>query len=145
MPSVRDVLVSKGGQVLTTSPNTTVLDAVNLMNAHKVGALVVMEGGEVAGMFTERDVLQRVVGAGRPAAGTLVGDVMTTKVVCCEPSADLDEVATIMKNRRIRHLPVCNGEGRMVGLISIGDVNAYSASNQEAHLNYLSEYIYGRA
>ncbi len=144
MPSVRDVLASKGNQVLSISPDATVLDAVNLMNAHKVGALVVMVGDEVTGMFTERDVLQRVVGAAKPAAGTLVSEVMTNDVVCCQPTADLEEVATIMKNRRIRHLPVCNGDGRVQGLISMGDVNAANASHQEAHLHYLSEYVYGR-
>ncbi|HZN67541.1 MAG TPA: CBS domain-containing protein [Tepidisphaeraceae bacterium] len=144
MPSVRDVLASKGSQVLSISPDATVLDAVNLMNAHKVGALVVMDGDEVVGMFTERDVLQRVVGAAKPAAGTLVSDVMTSDVICCQPAADLDDVAATMKHRRIRHLPVCNGDGRLQGMISMGDVNAYNASNQEAHLHYLSEYIYGR-
>ena len=144
MPSVRDVLASKGTQVLSIAPDATVLDAVNLMNAHKVGALVVMDGQGVVGMFTERDVLQRVVGSAKPAAGTLVSEVMTAEVVCCQPSADLEEVSAIMKNRRVRHLPVCNGDGRIQGLISMGDVNAYNASNQEAHLHYLSEYIYGR-
>ena len=145
MPTVRDVLASKVQGVQSTTPEATVLEAVNQMNDHKIGALVVMDDGKVAGMFTERDVLRRVVGDGRTPGGTRVGQVMTSKVVCCEPDADLEEVATLMKNRRIRHVPVCNGDGRLVGMISIGDVNAYNASNQEATIHFLNDYIYGRA
>jgi CBS domain-containing protein len=145
MPTVRDVLLSKGTKVYSTSPDTTVLDAVGHMNDHKVGALVVMDGDEVVGMFTERDVLRRIVGQERSASATKVGEVMTSKVVCCEPNADLDEVAAIMKNRRVRHVPVCDGNGQLVGMVSMGDVNAHNASNQQSHIHFLNEYIYGRA
>ena len=145
MPTVRDVLSSKVQGVESTTPEATVLEAVNQMNDHKIGALVVMDDGKVAGMFTERDVLRRVVGDGRSPDGTRVGQVMTSKVVCCDPDADLEEVATLMKNRRIRHVPVCSGDGRLLGMISIGDVNAYNASNQEATIHFLNDYIYGRA
>jgi CBS domain-containing protein len=145
MPTVRDVLASKVQGVQSTSPEATVLEAVTQMNDHKIGALVVMEDGKVAGMFTERDVLRRVVGDARLPDATRVGQVMTSKVVCCDPDADLEEVATLMKNRRIRHVPVCNGDGRLLGMISIGDVNAYNASNQEATIHFLNDYIYGRA
>ena len=145
MPTVRDVLASKINGVESTSPDATVLDAVHQMNEHKIGALVVMDEGKVVGMFTERDVLRRIVGDGRDPAATKVGQVMTSKVVCCEADADLDEVATLMKNRRIRHVPVCNGSGKLLGMVSIGDVNAVHTSTQEAHITFLSEYIYGRA
>ena len=145
MPTVRDVLASKGQGLEFTTPGATVLEAVNQMNEHKIGALVVMDEGRVVGMFTERDVLRRVVGDGRTASGTLVEQVMTSKVVCCEADTDLDDVATLMKNRRIRHVPVCNGDGKLLGMVSIGDINAHNASNQEAHISFLSEYIYGRA
>jgi CBS domain-containing protein len=145
MPTVRDVLASKVNGVESTSPDATVLDAVHQMNEHKIGALVVMDGGQVVGMFTERDVLRRIVGDGRDPAATKVAQVMTSKVVCCEADADLDEVATLMKNRRIRHVPVCNGAGKLLGMVSIGDVNAVHTSTQEAHITFLSEYIYGRA
>ena len=145
MPTVRDVLMSKGSKVYSTSPDTTVLDAVGHMNDHKVGALVVMDGDEVVGMFTERDVLRRIVGQERSASATKVGEVMTSKVVCCEPNADLDEVAAIMKNRRVRHVPVCDGIGQLVGMVSMGDVNAHNASNQQSTIHFLNEYIYGRA
>jgi CBS domain-containing protein len=144
MPTVQDVLSEKGQKLFTTTPTATVLQAVNQMNQHKCGAVVVMDDGQnVAGIFTERDVLTRVVGAGRSPATTFVGEVMTGEVVCCDRRADLDEVSALMRNRRIRHVPVCE-DGRLLGLISIGDINAYSASNQEAHIHFLSEYIYGR-
>ena len=145
MPSVRDVLSSKGFKVYSTSPESTVLDAVGRMNEHKIGALVVMDGEEVVGMFTERDVLRRVVGQERSPSATTVGEVMTSEVVCCKPDADLDDVATIMTNRRVRHVPVCDGNGQLVGMVSMGDVNAHNASNQQSTIHFLNEYIYGRA
>ena len=145
MPSVQDVLLAKGDQVHSISPGSTVLDAIRKMNHHKIGALIVMEGSSVVGMFTERDILRRVAGEERPVAETLVGDVMTTDVICCQPDADLDDVGAIMMNRRIRHLPICDDHGRLHGLISIGDVNAVHASHQEQTINFLNEYIYGRA
>ena len=145
MPTVRDVLLSKGTRVHSTSPDMSVLDAVEKMNDHKIGALVVMDGDDVVGMFTERDVLRRVVGQERSPSSTRVGDVMTSEVVCCRPDADLDDVSTIMKNRRVRHVPVCDGGGQLVGMISMGDVNAHNASNQQSTIHFLNEYIYGRA
>ena len=145
MPTVRDVLASKVNGVESTTPDTTVLDAVQQMNEHKIGALVVMDGGQVVGMFTERDVLRRIVGDERNPAATKVGQVMTSKVICCDVNDDLDEVATLMRTRRIRHVPVCNGDGKLMGMVSIGDLNAMHTSTQEATIHFLNEYIYGRA
>ena len=70
---------------------------------------------------------------------------MTSEVVCCKPDSDLDDVAAIMKNRRVRHVPVCGNDGQLIGLVSMGDVNAYNASNQQTTIHFLNEYIYGRA
>jgi CBS domain-containing protein len=144
MPTVRSVLASKVSGIESTTPDATVLEAVHQMNEHKIGALVVMDGDRVVGMFTERDVLRRVVGDERNPASTKVGQVMTSKVVCCDPDADLDEVATLMRTRRIRHVPVC-GDGKLLGMVSIGDLNAMHTSTQEATIHFLNEYIYGRA
>jgi CBS domain-containing protein len=148
MPSVRDVLSTKSSasKIHTIGPEATVLDAIRKMNEHGIGALVVTSGERVVGMFTERDVLRRVVGEGRSPGEMLVAEAMTEEVVCTGPSEDLDEVRAVMKNRRIRHLPGCGGDGqKLLGLISMGDVNAYDASNQEATIHFLNEYIYGRA
>lgn len=144
MPSVHDILAEKGPDVHSIAPETTVLEAINRMNQHKIGALVVKNGEQVVGMFTERDVLRRVIGEHRDPMHTPVGEVMTSEIVCVGPHTDLDEVSAVMRNRRIRHVPVCDEEGRLLGMVSIGDVNAWHASNQQATIHYLNEYIYGR-
>jgi CBS domain-containing protein len=145
MPTVHDVLASKGSsRLLTISPAASVMDAVEKMNELKVGSLIVMEGGQVLGIFTERDVLSRVIGQMHKPSTTTINEVMTREVVCVEPATDLDEVSEIMKDRRIRHLPVCDRDRGLIGMISIGDVNAFHASSRDATLHYLNEYIYGR-
>ena len=146
MATVQDLLNSKGSsELFTIGPSASVLEAVEAMNSRKIGALIVMDEGQVVGIFTERDVLQRVVGEMRRPAATTLEEVMSRQVVCVEPDTDLDEVSAVMKDRRIRHLPVCNSERKLVGMISIGDLNAYHSSHREAALHYLNEYVYGRA
>jgi len=145
MPTVRDILAAKGAQIFSIGPEATVLAATRHMNQHKVGALVVMHEGQVVGMFTERDVLRRVVAEQRPAAEVSVAEVMTADVICCEPDMDLDDASTIMQQRRIRHLPVCDEDGGLMGMVSIGDLNACHASHQQQTIHFLNDYIYGRA
>jgi len=149
---VMDILAQKDTRVHVVSPTATVLEATLLMNRHHVGALVVTIGGEegetdsgrVAGMFTERDVLTRVVGERRDPATTRVEEVMTEVVAFCRPETELEEVASIMRSQRIRHLPVCDDDARLRGMISIGDVNAWHARGLDATISYLHEYIHGR-
>ncbi len=145
MPTVQDVLRDKGSNVHTIPAHATAMEAIQKMNQHKIGALVVMQDDQIVGMFTERDVLRRVVAVDRRPDEIRLVDVMTANVVCCSPSTDLDEISSIMKERRIRHIPVCNDEGKLLGMISIGDVNAQHASHQAMTIHYLSDYIYGRA
>lgn len=145
MATVQDVLAVKGGTVQTISSDATVLEATQRMNEHKIGSIVVMQEDAVVGMFTERDVLRRIVVEQRDPSSTRVGEVMTSKVICCHPETDLEEISAMMKVHRVRHIPVVDDTGRMRGLISIGDINAYYASNQQMQIEYLSEYIYGRA
>ena len=144
MSTVGNVLKNKSPRIHTITPDSTVLEATQKMNEHGIGALVVTEGDRVVGMFTERDVLRRVVSCERAPHDIHVGEVMTNEVVCCGPKEDVDEVRAVMKNRRIRHIPVCDGEGSLMGLISMGDLNAFDASSQEATIQFLNEYIYGR-
>jgi len=144
MPTVRDILSSKGSQIFSIGPDASVLEATRQMNQHKVGALVVMLDQQVVGIFTERDVLRRVVAEQRPAAEVTVAEAMTTDVICCEPDIDLDDASTIMQQRRIRHLPVCDEEGGLMGMVSIGDLNACHASHQQQTIHFLNDYIYGR-
>jgi CBS domain-containing protein len=144
MPTAKDVLARKGFSVFTVPSSATVLEAVERMNQLRIGAVVVMDQGHLKGMFTERDVLRRVLGEKRDPAATSVGEVMTTDVICCGPQTDMDEISTIMKEQRVRHLPVCECDGDLLGMISIGDVNAMHATGQEATITYLNEYLYGR-
>jgi len=145
MPTVQDVLHTKSNVVHCIEPGATMLEAIQKMNQHKLGALVVKNDDQVVGMFTERDVLRRVIGELRNPAEVKVAQVMTNEVICCNPEMDLDDVGAIMKEKRIRHLPVCDGDGRLHGMISIGDLNAFNVTHQEAQIHFLSDYIYGRA
>lgn len=143
MAAVKDILEGKGSQVLSISKTATVMDAALLMNEHKVGALVVIEHKKVIGIFTERDVLQRVVAVGEDPATTHIEQVMTTKLTYINPNTSLDDTRSIFKTKRIRHLPVIDDSGKLVGVISIGDLNAYDASSQESTIHFLHEYLYG--
>ncbi len=145
MPTVLDVILAKGDVIHSINPTESVINAVHRMNQFKIGCLIVMQQDQVMGIFTERDVLRRVIGEGRSVQDVTVGDVMTTEVVCCGPHTDLDDVSAIMKTRRVRHVPVCDGNGKLHGVVSIGDVNAFHSSNQEQTIHFLNEYIYGRA
>jgi CBS domain-containing protein len=142
--TVRDILSIKGSTIHSIHAGASVLEATRKMNQHKIGAMVVTHDEQVVGIFTERDVLRRVVAEQRSPSSLTVGEVMTTEVICCKPDTELDEASAIMKDNRIRHLPVCDEDGRLIGLISIGDLNAAHASTQEQTLHFLNDYIYGR-
>jgi CBS domain-containing protein len=144
MPTVKQVLESKGGELHTIESRATVLDAVRKMNQHKIGALVVTDQSRPIGILTERDILTRVVAEELSPPAVNVESVMTRDMICCDPDDDLDEVSAIMKTKRVRHIPVCCTGGHLKGIISIGDVNATYASNAEQHIHFLNDYIYGR-
>jgi CBS domain-containing protein len=141
---VSAVLADKGRQVYTVAPNVTVRQAVREMNEKGVGALLVLVEDDPVGIFTERDVLRRVVDEGRNPRSTHVGDVMTRDVLVVEPGTPIEQVMATMTERRIRHLPVLEN-GHLVGLISIGDVTRWMSQNQEAHIQRMTDYITGRA
>jgi CBS domain-containing protein len=144
MPSVQDVLNHKGGEVASVDRDRTVLDAAREMNRRRIGSLVVLEGKRVVGIFTERDILVRVVGECRDPTVVTVGEVMTAPVVCCEPGTDLAECKRIVTSRRIRHIPVIRG-GELVGIITSGDIMARESVEREVTLESLAEYIGGPA
>jgi len=145
MANVQAIVSRKGSQVLTAPPETSVLDASKVMNEHKIGALIVLDGDRVRGMFTERDVLRRVVAEQRDPAATRVQDVMTENVVTCSPQIEVDHARNIFMEKRIRHLPVLDENDRLVGMISIGDLNAWELTGQEMKIAALEEYLYGMA
>lgn len=142
MGTLREILSRKGWFVHTIPATQTVLDAVDLMNRHRVGALVVTEGDRLVGMFTERDVLRRVVSHPRTPDVIAVAEVMTAEIIQCSPETPIEEAGRIMKDRRVRHIPVCDSRGSLVGLVSIGDVNAYHISQQQTTIQQLEEYVY---
>src|SRR5437763_10526807 len=124
MATVSEILALKGSQVFSVGPDATALDAATLMNDHKIGSLLVMDGGSVIGIITERDLMRRVLVERRDPTQALVRDVMTSEIVCCQPHTSLDEARSVLKNRRIRHLPVLDDCQQLLGVISIGDLNA---------------------
>jgi CBS domain-containing protein len=145
MVTIRDILATKGAQVLMVNPETSVHDAATLMNEHKVGSLLVMSGERVVGMVTQRDILVRVVVPGVDAARTTVETIMTSEVICCRLHTTLEEAREIMKNCRIRHLPVLDEGRRLYGIVSLGDLNAYEAHDREVTIHFLEDYISRRA
>ncbi len=145
MATARDVLSSKkSGGVITVLPDCSVRDACRLMRDRRIGALLVSDGETLHGIFTERDVLNLVVAEEKDPAATKVEDVMTRKVVMVRPDRPLPEVEAIMRQERVRHVPVV-GEKGLMGMISIGDVNAYNAAEDHQTVEYLTQYIHGRA
>jgi CBS domain-containing protein len=146
MATLNDILQRKPDRPLLSSrPEEHVLQATQRMNEHKVGALLVMDGPQLVGIFTERDVLRRVVAEERPPATVRVEEVMTRDIAIATPETTVDDAAGIMRQRRIRHLPIVNASGAVQGLVSIGDLNAFHASTQEVTIHYLHEYLHGRS
>jgi len=144
MATVQEILTKKGQQILSIGTRETALGAAQLMNRHKIGSLLVMDEQTVVGIITERDLLERVLVGRRDAADTSVEEVMTSEVLCCQPHTSIEEARSVMKNRRVRHLPVVGEDGQLRGLISIGDLNAHEAFSQEQTIHVMTEYIQGR-
>jgi CBS domain-containing protein len=139
---IRDVLRRKGKDVYSVGPLATVIDAVNVMNEHHIGSVLVTEGAYPVGIFSERDVLVRVVAAHRDPRQTLVRDVMTMRLYSASPDQTLLEVMRLMTDRRCRHVPVMEGE-RLLGIVSIGDLTKATQHNLRQEVRELSNYIGG--
>jgi CBS domain-containing protein len=139
---IRDILRRKGEDVYSVGPLATVIDAVHVMNDHHVGSVLVCEGGDPVGVFSERDVLVRVVAAQRDPRRTLVRDVMTTRLHTATPDDTLLDVMRLMTERRCRHVPVMEG-GRLLGMVSIGDLTKATQRNLHQEVRELSSYIGG--
>lgn len=145
MSAVQDILKGKGSHVYSVGSDTMVADAAIVMNNHHIGALVIVDDDRVCGIFTERDILRRVVAVRRDPDQVTVAEVMTRDVVYCRANTKIAEARSVFKNRRIRHLPVVEGNQKIIGMISIGDLNALQAYEQESTIHYLHEYLYGVA
>jgi len=136
------LLSRKGSAVTAVASSETVADAVRVMNEKKIGSVLVNENGFLVGIFTERDILSRVVAAGRDPKTTRVKEVMTDKLQTITPETTLGDVMELFSRLRCRHLPVLNG-GELLGLISIGDVSRWLADTHRAEAEHLRQYIAG--
>jgi CBS domain-containing protein len=140
MKTVQQLLVAKSGPVLSIPPDATVYEALALMARHDVGALVVMEGDRIVGMFSERDYARKVVLRGLSSMSLAVSDIMTRQVLTVTPRCSVDDCMAIMTDHRVRHLPVFDTRG-VVGLVSIGDVVKALLDDQRFHIEQLEHYI----
>ncbi len=139
MSRLAEILAEKGGDVLEIAADATVLEAVQLMVEKNVGSLLVTEAGEVTGIVTERDYLRRVTLEGRTEQAP-VGEIASSPLIVVTPETTIDECMALMTDRRIRHVPVVDG-GRVVGIVSIGDLVKFQSKQQSFQIQFLNEYI----
>lgn len=143
MFTLRDLLKVKGNQVWSISPDTTVLEALQLMDEKRIGAVMVMEGDKIRGIFSERDFVQGVAEKERCIVNTIALEYMTEKVITVTPSQTIEDCMEIMTRERFRHLPVVEND-KLVGIISIGDIVKEIISNEKHRAEMLENYIQGR-
>src|SRR4029079_13887617 len=142
MAVVRDLLARKGTDVVSIQPSASVLEAARVMNDRGVGGIVVVDDTNARlGIFTERDILRRVVAAGLPPETTKVADVFTRDIVTCTPDMNVEESGSIMTTRRVRHLPVVDVVG-LHGVVTIGDLLAHRLSDQETTIQHSNSYVF---
>ncbi len=140
--SITTILAQKGGAVHTVPVNLTVAEAVQAMNSHKAGSVLVMDGDALAGIFTERDVLRRVVGAELDPKTTPLTQVMTAKVMTVGPETTVQQMMELFTEKRCRHMPVMK-DGKLLGVISLGDCGRWIAEAHKAEVESLRQYISG--
>ena len=140
MPTAKDIIANKPA-VAIIAEEAMVMDAAKIMSDRHIGSLVVVRGDKVVGIFTERDVLNRVVARHLDPLETIIKDVMTTPVACCQPTTKLAECRGVMTRKRIRHLPVVQ-ENKLLGMVSSGDILAMEHGDQQKTIEYMYEYLY---
>lgn len=140
MRTVRHLLESKAPEVFAIGPDEPVLDAIRLMAEKRIGALLVMQGGRLVGIVSERDYARKVVLQGRASASTPVRDIMTSEVVSVRLNDTADRCMQLVTNRRIRHLPVVEGDA-VLGVVSIGDLVKAVIEDQQLEIDQLQRYI----
>jgi len=141
MKTLKQLLEAKGREVYSIAPDARVFDALKLMADKSVGALIVMEGGRIAGILSERDYARKVILHGKFSHDIPVRDIMTSKVITVHPGQTVEECMALMTEKRIRHLPVTEGE-RLIGVLSIGDLVKEVIAEQEQTIKQLESYIH---
>jgi CBS domain-containing protein len=142
MSTIRDILDLKGSDVITTASNASVLEAIGTMSEANVGAIVVQDGNQPSGIFTERDYLRKIALEGRSSSDTAVSQVMSSPLITVEPNETTHSAMETMTERRCRHLVVVEESG-MVGIVSLGDLVKHLLQEKEAEVAQLSSYIAG--
>lgn len=140
MKTASQLLAEKNHRIETIAPNVHVFDALKLMLEKNIGSLLVVEFGKLVGIFTERDYARKLVLQGKSSQNTLVRDVMSTKLITVQPNNTLDFCMQLVTEKRIRHLPVMD-QGRLVGMLSIGDLLKAALAEQAATIAQLEAYI----
>ncbi|MFH0990671.1 MAG: CBS domain-containing protein [bacterium] len=142
MTTVRHLLQNKAEGLWTISPGAMVIDGLKLMAEKNIGALIVVEGEQLAGIFSERDYARKIILKGRFSHDTTVKDIMTSDVVSVKLDQSIEECMMLLSNYRIRHLPVVENE-KLIGIISIGDVVKALLTDKESTIKHLENYITG--
>ena len=140
MKTVRQLLQAKSAALATVSPDATVREALELMAAREVGAVLVVEGDRLVGLMSERDYARKVILKGKASHETAVSEIMTERVMYAELDRTVPECLALMSDKRIRHLPVLD-QGRLVGIVSIGDLVKATIDEQEFIIRQLENYI----
>lgn len=140
MPTVNEILITKGSEVVSINPDASVYDALALMSERNIGALMVLEADRPVGLISERDYARKVILQGRSSKTTQVREIMTGRFVAVTPNTPVEECMGVMTEKRVRHLPVLE-KGRIVGLISIGDVVRAIIDDREFTIAQLEQYI----
>lgn len=144
MLSVQKLLEGKKvNAVLSVSPDHMVIDALELMAAKNIGAVLVMDGPRLVGIFSERDYARKGIIQGRKAKSTPVTEVMTPNVFTVSPEMDIEDCMQLFSDKKIRHLPVVTSQQEVVGMLSIGDIVSAIMREQKEHISFLEQYISG--
>ncbi|MFB3915468.1 MAG: CBS domain-containing protein [Terriglobales bacterium] len=138
MTAIYDLV--KGNELFAANDDQNVLDVVRAMVERNIGAVPVLHGGELVGLFSERDLMKRVVAEGRNAATTRIGEVMSTTLHVVEPRESLENCMLLMKQHNIRHLPICEGR-RLKGMASLRDILLYNLVEKDGEVNFMRAYI----
>jgi CBS domain-containing protein len=140
--NISAILTQKSGEIFSVSPEATVFEAIEIMDEKNVGALPVMDGERLVGMFSERDYTRKIVLRGKRSRDVKVSEIMSTNLIVTHPRDGIEKCLHLMTDKRIRHLPVLEGE-KVIGIISIGDLVKWVISCQSATIAHLESYISG--
>ena len=143
LDTVELIIREKQGEMWSISPDATVYEALEIMSDKEVGALLVLERGHVVGILSERDYARKIILKNRSSRDTKVREIMNAPAVTVSPACTVDEAMQLMTDRRIRHLPVVDSVGRLLGIISIGDLVKWTITSHEKTIEQLQNYITG--